>query len=475
MIRPLLLPLLLLLASSAGANPTPIVGVETTVAGFVGLADQGPLDEPVMVTSGGDFDRVFGGTDPDLSNPHLELSVKAFFQNAGARAWVVRVADASDASLVGQDGGSPATRTGLQTLLDVDEVSVVAIPGATSLPVHTALLDHAREAGDRMALLDPASQDDVGAVLAERALLPGDARDGALYFPWVQISLDGSTRLLPPSGFVAGVYSRTEAHRSPVGDVWGASGLSLILDDDQQNLLNPEGVNALREFPSLGIRVWGARTLSSDPEWRYVSVRRTALFLEESIHEGTLWALDEPNDATLWPQLEQQIQSFLYALFLDGWFQGASADDAFFVRVDRTTMTQQDIDEGRTIMMVGFAPLRPAEFVVLSIVQQRPDPTAATGPRPLSTRLLDASPNPFNPRTTLRFELQRAGAVELALFDLAGRRVRTLLMGERLPEGRHAMVWDGRDDAGAEVASGVYRVRLRTGQGLHARAVTLVR
>lgn len=466
--------LAILLGQPSGVSAEAIGGVPTGTAGFVGQSQSGPLDQPTLVTSYGGFLATFGGSSAGLANPHLAPSIAAFFANGGARCYVVRVADANDASLIGVDAG-PGLRTGLQALRDVDEVSIVAIPGATTLAVQTNMIALCESEGDRVAILDPGSTNDVSAVLAQRAGLGSAAGFAALYFPWVQAAPAGTSLLLPPSGFVAGVYARTAAHDSPVGSVATATGLSLNLSASQQDALNVAGVDALREFTGQGILVWGARTISSDPEWRYVAVRRTALYLEESIGEGTEWAILEPNDPILWTNLRSCVEDFLYGLFVAGWFPGITPDDAYFVRVDASTMTQTDIDEGRTILLVGFAPVTPSEFMLLRIVHQRPSGTAVSPAAVLGARLLPAVPNPFHPRTEIHFDLSAPGTVRLEIYDLAGRRVRTLQPSQSMGTGRYVVPWAGDDDRGAPVASGTYVVRLDTGIATQTGRITLVR
>jgi hypothetical protein len=455
---------LLLLPALAAAVPIPLL--DTGAAGFVGQAERGPVGEPVLVTSLADFADRFGLDSSGLANPHLAPSVAGFFANGGERLWVVRTATADPFDLID---------TGLAALRAVDEVAMVAIPGATSLVVQTALIAHARDAGDRLAILDPATLDDLEAIQQQRASLLAAEGHAALYFPWLEAEPLGEPLLVPPSGFVAGVYARNDPPEAPVGQLALATGVSYAVSDAEQAVLNPLGINAIRQFTAGEVRVWGARTLASDPEWIYVPVRRTALNLEESIDEGTEWAVFEPNDETLWAQLRADVGDFLLARWQQGWFQGATPDDAYFVRCDLTTMTQDDIDAGRTVVLVGFAPLRPAEFVILRIVHERgavgaPDAVAATGPV-----LHGAAPNPFNPRTEVVFELPRPATVSLRIHDLAGRLVRSLARGEGLPAGRHARGWDGRDDAGRGLPSGVYLVELRADGASRQGRLTLVR
>jgi hypothetical protein len=201
--------------------------------------------------------------------------------------------------------------------------------------------------------------------------------NAALYFPWLKIAdpTDPSNiQRVPPSGAVAGVIARIDATHG----VWKAAagaeaqleGVAAVdgsLSDQENNLLNGNGVNCLRQFPEKGPVVWGARTLSSDTEWRYVNVRRLALFLEDSIEKGLQWTAFEPNNEQLWNVLRQTVESFLHGLFVAGAFMGNKPEQAYFVKCDRTTMTQDDIDNGRCIVQVGFAPVKPAEFIIFRI------------------------------------------------------------------------------------------------------------
>jgi phage tail sheath protein FI len=400
--------------------------------------------------------------------------VAAYFANGGVNLVVVRVAANDDASLIGLDGGAPGARTGLQALLDVDEVSVVAVPGAGSPVVQAAMIAHCENAGDRMAILDPAVPGDINAIQSQRAGLATARGYAALYFPWLQAAPTGTSLMLPPSGFVAGAYAATAPPDSPVGVVNTATGLAHSVTTAEQETLNVQGIDTIRNLS--GIRIWGARTLAADPEWIYVSVRRTALYVEESVAEGTAWCLAQPNDATLWTQLRSDTEDFLFGLWQGGWFQGATPDDGYFVQCGLgSTMTTTDVEEGRTIVLVGMAPLRPAEFLVLSIVHQRSAPSAVPAAVAGNIALRAPAPNPFNPRTGVRFSLAAATTVSLHVVDAAGRRVRTLVDAETLANGEHHRQWDGADDAGRALPSGVYFVRVSGGGESATRSVVLVR
>jgi len=460
------------LASAAFAVPIDLV--DHRAAGFVGQSEQGPLDQPVLIENYSQFVATFGGSSAGLANPYLAPSVAAFFANAGSQVYVVRVAGADDASLIGVDGGVPGASTGLQALRDVADVGAVAIPGATSQAVQTALIAHAESMGNRMAILDPVSANSISAVTTQRAGLSTTDGHAALYFPWVQAAPAGVSLLLPPCGFVAGVFARTALTASPTGNLASASSVSLALNSTQLSDLNSLGISTLRFLTGQGVLVWGARTLASNPEWQYLTVRRKGSAIAASIEAGTVWCLEQPNDVTLWTQLRSDMTNFMQVLFVGGWFQGVSPSQAYFVKCDETTMTAQDLAEGRTVMLVGFAPLTPGEFLVLRIVQQRAN-TTGVSPGVSALSLSTPHPNPFGARTSIAFALSAEARVTLRVHDIGGRLVRTLAASKRMAAGPHEQVWDGRDDAGAGVPAGVYLVRLQAGDRVLSRRVALVR
>lgn len=460
--------------SSASAVPIPLIDIAP--AGFVGQTEQGPLDTPVHLSSYAEFTTVFGASTAGLANPYLAPSVAAFFANGGQDLWVVRTAGADDASLIGVDGGF-GLRTGLQALIEVDEVGAVAIPGALSPPVQLALIAHCEAMGDRMAILDPVSMTDPNAVIAQRGGLTSADGYASLYFPWIVGTPTGVSLTLPPSGFVAGVYARNSPEDSPAGPtnglVMAATDASYAVSTTLQNTLNPLGIDAIRYFSGQGVLLFGARTLASNVEWQYVAVRRMGLAIEESITEGTAWAVTEPNDLTLWNQLESDVEDFLHSLYLAGWFQGASAAEAYFAQCGFTTMTLQDIEEGRTIIEIGYAPLTPSEFIVHEFVIDR-STLSVPAHRP-RLQLHPPRPNPTRLETTLAFELAGSGAVTLRVHDAAGRIVRTLAAGESFPAGRHQRSWDGRDERGRVVRAGVYVVSLEAPGGRFTRRIAVLR
>jgi hypothetical protein len=275
---------------------------------------------------------------------------------------------------VGEDGGG-GRRTGIAALEDIEEISICAVPGIWSRTVQSALIAHCRNLKDRFAILDPPQGLTVQQVQAFREPLSSDF--AALYHPWVKVR-DPVTRddvPVPPSGHLAGLYAFVDnergVHKAPANVVVQQI---VDLDDDinqrEQDILNPVGINALRQFPNRGRLVWGARTLSPIPEWRYISVRRLFIFIEDSIKHGTQWVVFEPNDERLWALVRQAITNFLDTVWRSGALQGLKQEEAFYVRCDRSTMSQDDIDNGRLVVEIGIAPVRPAEFVIFRFRQK---------------------------------------------------------------------------------------------------------
>jgi phage tail sheath protein FI len=275
---------------------------------------------------------------------------------------------------------------GLGTVTDrIDIFNIVCVPGLIDGPTISTLQARCHE---RRAFLvvdcDPA--DTVATVLTTLGaanITGADAPNSAFFFPWVRSPdplQNNALRAFPPCGYVAGIFARTDGSRgvwkAPAGSdasITGASGLAITMSDAENGQLNPHAVNCLRTLPVYGTVVWGSRTLHGDndrgSEWKYVPVRRMALFLEESLYRGTQWVVFEPNDEPLWAQIRLNVGAFMQNLFRQGAFQGKSPREAYFVRCDSTTTTQADINLGIVNILVGFAPLKPAEFVVVKIQQ----------------------------------------------------------------------------------------------------------
>jgi len=288
----------------------------------------------------------------------------------------------------GTDHETDPFKTGLKAFEDIEDISIVAAPGSTfgfetgynadARTIVNLLISHAVRMRYRIAVLDSGDAQTIAQVRAMRAKL--DSKYAALYYPWVRI-LDPITRQeihLPPSGFVAGIYARNDTERfvykAPANEVVNlALGFELMLNKSQQDVLNPEGVNCFRFFEGRGFRLWGARTISSDPEWKYVNLRRYFAYLERSIDRGTQWAVFEPNGPALWGNVRRTIEDFLLNEWMNGALLGEKPEKAYFVKCDRSTMTQNDLDNGRLICLIGVAVVKPAEFVIFRIGQWTAD------------------------------------------------------------------------------------------------------
>jgi phage tail sheath protein FI len=285
--------------------------------------------------------------------------------------------------------GDSADRTGFGGLEAVDEVSMVSVPdlmaayqrGAIDLEsvkaVQLALIAHCEMMGDRLAIIDPPPGLNARQIQVWRQETAGyDSKYAALYYPWVKVfdPASAQTRLVPPSGHVAGIWARNDSergvHKAPANEiVRGAVDLEMQITRGEQDLLNPLGINCIRAFPGRGIRIWGARTLSSDPAWRYLNVRRYFNYLEESILTGTQWVVFEPNDQALWARIRRNISAFLVTEWRSGALFGATPDDAYYVKCDAETNPPESVDLGRVICEIGVSPVKPAEFVIFRLAQ----------------------------------------------------------------------------------------------------------
>lgn len=280
-------------------------------------------------------------------------------------------------------------KTGLKAFEDIEDISIVAAPGATfdysnpnyksqATTVINLLISHAERMRYRIAVLDSGDDQAISDVREMKGKI--DSKYAAFYYPWVRV-LDPVTQQeinLPPSGFVSGIYARNDVERAvykaPANEVVRlAIGFEKTLNKAQQEVLNPEGINCFRFFEGRGFRLWGARTTSSDPEWKYVNLRRYFAYLERSIDRGTQWAVFEPNGDALWANVRQTIQDFLYNEWVSGALLGEKPEKAYFVKCDRSTMTQNDLDNGRLVCLIGVAVVKPAEFVIFRIGQWTSD------------------------------------------------------------------------------------------------------
>ncbi len=345
-----------------------IEGVPTSTTGFVGTATSGPLGRAIQVESMAEFVQAFGPAEAEAGSD-LGRAVQLFLANGGAQPWVVAL---------GPDQG---VDEGLAALDSVPGLAILNLPGRTDLDSLRLALEYAQRRR-AFVVIDPPGPEPEEAAALVRDLAETGVANGAVYFPPLLVAdpVTGRDVVSPPGGAVVGVFSRTDASRglwkAPAGieaSVLGASGLAAELDDAATETLNRRGVSVLRAFPGMAPVVWGSRTIQgadeSASEWKYVPVRRMASFLEASLDRGTRWAVFEPNDEPLWASLRLSVGAFLDGLFKAGAFQGRTSAEAWFVRCDASTMTQDDLDNGVVNVEVGFAPLRPAEFVVIQIQQ----------------------------------------------------------------------------------------------------------
>lgn len=315
------------------------------------------------------------GTLRDADQPVLDVS---YFLTGGS--------DGDEPALAGYQGAedpSDNSSWGLKALESIEDISIIAAPGHTAnendaQAIAGALISHAERMRYRIAVLDSVLNHSIAEVRAYRGKL--DSKYAAFYYPWVKIidPLTGQENHYPPSGFVAGIYARNDIERAvykaPANEVVRlAVGFEKLINKAQQEVLNPEGINCFRFFEGRGMRLWGARTISSDPEWKYVNLRRYFAYLERSIDKSTQWAVFEPNGELLWANVRSTIQDFLLNEWTNGALLGDKPEKSFFVKCDRSTMTQNDLDNGRLVCLIGVAPLRPAEFVIFRIGQWTAD------------------------------------------------------------------------------------------------------
>lgn len=392
----------------ASANK-PIEAGATNIVGFLGVAEKGPVNQCELVTNWAQYTRTFGGMH---ENGWLGHAVYLFFQNGGTKCYINNLVDASTLKakapakpeqakdgkpgkteekeekkepvviknpegltkyIIGKDEG-PGKRTGLYAFEELTDIAIVAAPGVSEPAAWDAILSHCENMRFRVAVLD-APEELTKSV--DQMPMPRDSTHGSYYFPWVKIydpEMDQEV-FVPPSGGISGVIGRVDStrgvHKAPANEIYkGAIGLRYNLTDAEQEFLNPKGINCIREFTGRGIRVWGARTISSDPEWRYLNVRRLFCMVEKALQDGTNWIVFEPNTRDLWKKIVRNITSFLLLIWKSGALFGDSPEEAFFVRCDDELNPPESIDAGYVVCEVGIAPAKPAEFVVFKVAQK---------------------------------------------------------------------------------------------------------
>jgi phage tail sheath protein FI len=338
------------------SHPQPIEGVSTSTVAFLGETQTGP-NTPTLVTSWVDYQKVFGGYFGE--GKYLPYAVEGFFLNGGQRCYGCKVVNSDYASAIAN-------------IEKVDEVSIVYSPNAQAVAgLADALISHCERLRKRFVIFDSLKGQDPSSVTK-----PHESSFAALYYPWINIkeATTGRLCLVPPGGHIAGIYARVDieqgVHKAPANQVVkGAVGTEFSGNQNLLEPLNSQGINTIRSFPDRGIRVWGARTLSSDLETRYVNVRRLLIYLEQSITKGTAWATFELNNQATWTKVKSAIENFLTQAWTAGMILGATQQEAYFVKCDRSMMTQNDIDNGRLIVLIGVAPVKPAEFIIFRIAQ----------------------------------------------------------------------------------------------------------
>lgn len=365
-------------AQETSSSSKTIDGIDTHTTAFIGPTLQGPdasaddceTSTPQLLTSFAEFEQIYGGMDdlpvdecePSATN-YVAYAARAFFDEGGQRLYISRTADHYSLA---------SFQRALAAIAPLQDISIIATPGNTTAEVAQTLITHAERLDTQFfVVLDPPP----GLTPAEMLEYRGqfESNYAAIYYPWVMASNgQGEEILLPPSGFICGIYARTDiqrgVHRAPVNEVLrGVVGFEHNVTRNDQEKLNPEGINCLRFFEGRGHRVWGSRTLSSDPEWKYVNVRRFFNYLQASINRGTQWAELAPNGEILWANIVQLISDFLLNEWRKGSLVGNKIEEAFFVRCDRSTMTQLDIDNRRVVCLVGVAVIKPAEFMMFRV------------------------------------------------------------------------------------------------------------
>ncbi|MDR0777838.1 MAG: phage tail sheath subtilisin-like domain-containing protein [Methanomassiliicoccaceae archaeon] len=371
----------------------PVWRVSTSIAAFIGSAKSGPYNDAVLVSSFSEFERTFGGF---VSSPvqHLAYAVDMFFKNGGKKAYIVRAAETASAkaplrtsstisrkkySEAGEADDEPLSidlDAALSALENINDISIIAAPGVYSKDVYEKLITHCSRMGYRFAILDPPPGCDVEQMVNIRSReMVSSSGMAAVYYPWLGIT-DPITKemiYVPPSGAVAGVYAATDnnsgVHKAPANvSLQYVLGLEANVSNQEQEALNLKNINPIRVFSGKGFLVWGARTISDSPDWRYIPVRRSLMYLEQSIRNGMQQTVSGPNEGKLWVKVKADITQFLTQEWKNGMMMGPRPEDAFFVRCGLgETMTTDDILNERLIVQIGVAAVRPAEFIMFTI------------------------------------------------------------------------------------------------------------
>lgn len=381
----------------SGARPIQAVGTRT--AGFVGAAPKpdAHLNKAIAINNWTEFiEEFFPATNRETFWTNLAYGVYGFFLNGGSRCFVVNIGgtDQNPNPLINENDV-----VGLDVLARIDEVAMVAAPGRNGNNDYSALISHCEKLGDRVAIMDgpktltkdaikslggedPDPAESKKSEPAGAWKKPGKAETGqaTLYVPWVVVAnpnrSEGQAKTIPvpPSGHVAGVWSRSDAlrgvHKAPANEtVHGVLDVQYPISHSDQGPMNMKGVNCIRFFPNEGFLVWGARTYFKNAAWKYLNVRRLFNMIEESIAESTRWIVFEPNNRDLWNAIRRDVNAFLMGFWRDGALMGSTPEEAFYVKCDEENNPQSSINDGRVVIEIGIAPVKPAEFVMFKISQ----------------------------------------------------------------------------------------------------------
>lgn len=351
--------------------PQPKVEIRTGVPVFLGIPNsakcqQVPVNKPLLLNLWSQYEQFFGRP---LSDSYLGCAVRGFFQNGGRLCYVVRLQNATPEAL----------ELGLATLEDLNTIDLISAPDIMGTPtqqthpeqvriMQLSVLDHCSRLNDRFAILDSLPTTNLREVLRQREGL--ESTHGALYYPWVRSQ--GSGFFVPPCGHVAGIYARSDErigiHKAPANEILeGVLELEVTLSNAEQEQLNPKGINCLRVFAGRGIRVWGARTLSRNPNWVYVNVRRLFLMVGRWVELNMANRVFEPNNTKLWANIRRDLTAYFNSLFEQGALKGRSPSEAFYVKCDEETNPPEIRDAGKVVIEIGLAAAVPGEFVIVRI------------------------------------------------------------------------------------------------------------
>jgi uncharacterized protein len=345
-----------------------IAGTSTSVAAFVGATETGRANTPARCASFADYEQTFGGL---VATSELGYAILQFFANGGTDAIVVSISN-------GRQPLAERAIAAMSTLAREGSFNLLCIPGVSDPAVLQAAAEFCTAQAAFFIADAPAASPMPADMLA--LLTKGDvpkSDNAAIYYPWIQIAPPdgGKVRRTAPSGTIAGLYARVDkaagVWKSPAGTSFpllGVAGLTHVLNDQENGELNSRGINCIRTFRGSGAVAWGARTLGREgSEWKYIAVRRLGLYIEQSIRRGLEWTVSEANAAPLWTEIRRVVDDFMIALWRQGALLGSSPQDAYFVKCGTDTTTQSDMTVGIVNLIVGFAPLKPAEFVIVTI------------------------------------------------------------------------------------------------------------